>query len=474
MAQSQFNIVTIDTSIDLTGATVTGLTTTAVPAAGSTREVQFNNTGSFSTNSGFQFDATNDLRIPNTLKIGSTSILQSYEDVSGDGIIIGNTNTNNTIGNTNNVVIGPGSGSVSSNTNNVLIGIDCGENLTGLGNNVLIGNSAGNSLTTGSGNVMIGELTGSNTIANITDSVLIGTNAGENLTGTCVVAIGTNALQNSTSSNTIGIGCDVGINNTGNNNIFIGKDTGMDNTTGINNTFIGSNTASRNTIGGSNTFIGFNSASNNISGNRNVFMGLNSGLNNIIGNDNVFIGVSTGRDNNGDGNTYIGRGVATTIDGSNNIIIGNGAGLLLPISSSNKLLINNTTNTYYIYGEIDNYNISLGFRVRTPSFGSSTPGKGCLALPRVDTDVGLNAPSGTAPDSGVIYVSGNDLHFLDSSGSDHVLQAQLETTILAAAPGSPVTGAYYTADGTAWDPAGKAGAVPYPVFYDGVAFIALY
>ena len=46
--------------------------------------------------------------------------------------------------------------------------------------------------------------------------------------------------------------------------------------------------------------------------------------------------------------------------------------------------------------------------------------------------------------------------------------------ILTAAPTTPVAGTYYTADGTSWDPTSKSGAVPYPVFYDGVAYNALY
>jgi len=44
----------------------------------------------------------------------------------------------------------------------------------------------------------------------------------------------------------------------------------------------------------------------------------------------------------------------------------------------------------------------------------------------------------------------------------------------SSAPSSPVTGGMYTADGTTWDPASKGGAVPYPVFYDGVSYNALY
>jgi len=41
-------------------------------------------------------------------------------------------------------------------------------------------------------------------------------------------------------------------------------------------------------------------------------------------------------------------------------------------------------------------------------------------------------------------------------------------------PANPVVGGMYVADGVTWDPAGKAGAVPYPVFYDGVTWNALY
>ena len=53
------------------------------------------------------------------------------------------------------------------------------------------------------------------------------------------------------------------------------------------------------------------------------------------------------------------------------------------------------------------------------------------------------------------------------------LDGGLQLPIINAAPASPNRG-FYTADGVSWDPASKAGAVPYPVFYDGVAFNALY
>ena len=50
----------------------------------------------------------------------------------------------------------------------------------------------------------------------------------------------------------------------------------------------------------------------------------------------------------------------------------------------------------------------------------------------------------------------------------------IQTPILTAAPGTPIAGTIYTADGVTWDPDDKYGAVPYPVFYDGATYNALY
>lgn len=47
-------------------------------------------------------------------------------------------------------------------------------------------------------------------------------------------------------------------------------------------------------------------------------------------------------------------------------------------------------------------------------------------------------------------------------------------TPLNVEPISPIAGTIVAADGVSWDPASKAGAVSYPVFYDGVAWNALY
>lgn len=47
-------------------------------------------------------------------------------------------------------------------------------------------------------------------------------------------------------------------------------------------------------------------------------------------------------------------------------------------------------------------------------------------------------------------------------------------TPLSVEPAELVTGMIVAADGVNWDPATKSGTVPYPVFYDGVAWNALY
>ena len=58
---------------------------------------------------------------------------------------------------------------------------------------------------------------------------------------------------------------------------------------------------------------------------------------------------------------------------------------------------------------------------------------------------------------------------------DFTMSADLmNLTPLNAEPVGPISGMLVAADGTNWDPASKAGAVSYPVFYDGAAWNALY
>lgn len=69
-----------------------------------------------------------------------------------------------------------------------------------------------------------------------------------------------------------------------------------------------------------------------------------------------------------------------------------------------------------------------------------------------------------ADDSSVMVDAVNFVMFSDA----------LTLTPLNAEPENFIAGTMVAADGVSWDPASKAGAVPYPVFYDGVAWNALY
>ena len=59
-------------------------------------------------------------------------------------------------------------------------------------------------------------------------------------------------------------------------------------------------------------------------------------------------------------------------------------------------------------------------------------------------------------------------------GKQASITTVLTLTASTSAPSSPAAGTFAVADGTSWDPATKAGAVPYPVFYDGTSWNALY
>lgn len=79
---------------------------------------------------------------------------------------------------------------------------------------------------------------------------------------------------------------------------------------------------------------------------------------------------------------------------------------------------------------------------------------------------GIGNPEISTTSNFNINVNGNSWMYATDGG--------FQPPILTAAPGSPITGAFYVADGVSWDPDTKSGVVPYPVFYDGASFNALY
>jgi len=100
-----------------------------------------------------------------------------------------------------------------------------------------------------------------------------------------------------------------------------------------------------------------------------------------------------------------------------------------------------------------------------------------------------------ADTSGIIFSAGHtattglvsgkiSLYNKDNDGSliyctfddygDLTVNHGIRSTALSAAPTTPVACTTYIANGINWDPASKSGSVPYPVFYDGVAYHSFY
>ena len=141
---------------------------------------------------------------------------------------------------------------------------------------------------------------------------------------------------------------------TGGQNTFIGDKSGQGNSTGSKNTYVGALSGRGGGAGAvthdagssssNNTSIGYAAGYYNISGNNNTFLGYEAGYRNTAKNDNVYIGLSAGRNNQGEGNVFIGMGSGFhlglylglsqlgipffTPSGNNNTIIGKGANIV--------------------------------------------------------------------------------------------------------------------------------------------------
>jgi trimeric autotransporter adhesin len=135
----------------------------------------------------------------------------------------------------------------------------------------------------------------------ITSNMLVGVNAGFNLTGgNNLTFVGSGAGQNVTGANDF---------------TFIGYQAGFTNTGGSTNTFIGSK-AGYSEMGDENVYVGWMSGYNNGStGFHNTFVGNVSGFNNTFGNNNTFLGIGSG---------------ITNATGSNNVMVGAGANVGAP------------------------------------------------------------------------------------------------------------------------------------------------
>ncbi len=203
---------------------------------------------------------------------------------------------------------------------NYFIGENSGVNIsTGLFNSTF-GFEAGKNMTFGNRNILLGYRSGVN-IYNGYDNIFIGDSAGFNNSSYSNIFIGNNAGQENLAYENIYIGYHCAKNgSTGQYNTYVGTNIG-ENSTGSLNTFFG-RCAPNNTSGSYNVFMGTNAGFQNTTGSNNVFIGEGTGGFNTTGNYNTFIGQNAGGISDTLENaTCLGYNASATQD--NSVVIGN-------------------------------------------------------------------------------------------------------------------------------------------------------
>jgi hypothetical protein len=132
----------------------------------------------------------------------------------------------------------------------------------------------------------------------------------------------------------------------------MGRETGQSNTTGTSNVYIGESSGKFLPDGTNNTFVGKGTGSNQTAGGFNVYVGGQAGIYKTSGNYNTFLGYHSGAYATGDNNVLIGFQAGSGLVGGGNIMIGYQAGGLIPGTTTNALVIDNSsTATPLIYGD---------------------------------------------------------------------------------------------------------------------------
>ncbi len=206
-------------------------------------------------------------------------------------------------------------------------------------------------------------------------------------------------LNSFASTNSVSIGSGAGQFSTGSYNTYLGSNSGkgLNSSTlnsGMDNVNIGYNSGTNNTTGSSNVFIGSRSGEGSMTSFSNVFLGVGSGQFNLTGYGNSFIGSYSGQSNNGSRNLFIGEsscqentsGINNTAlgyysgfdsNGSNNVFIGFESGF--NSIGDNKLFIeNSSSNNPLIWGD---FGLDLlKFNGKVGIGGNTTNGFGNLPL----------------------------------------------------------------------------------------------
>jgi hypothetical protein len=219
------------------------------------------------------------------------------------------------IGNNAGMKLGSNDSQEANSENNVIIGNEAGENIT-LGNDLLfIGRAAGQYSTQGQQNTYIGNYTGQ---------------------------------VNNGSKNTF-IGSRAGYYNKGDNNTIIGTDAGRYSETASFNTLIGYEAGRgasvlQKNVGEFNTAIGYQSGQELTTGYRNLYLGYQAGQRNKEGAKNIMIGPNAGLNSRGSKSIFIGAaesntgGVGFSTTGELNVLIGPESGVAMTSGERNVLL----------------------------------------------------------------------------------------------------------------------------------------
>jgi len=325
------------------------------------------------TDTGIQFFSATQtqLRFGDAASTGAGSIIYTHSDNSlkfstaeSQALLI-DANGNATFN--SNVTYGGDLISSTAGASNFVAGSLAGNSIASGGtHNVLLGEEAGRNLTVGLSNTIVGALAG-DALTDADANVAIGASAlSTNTVGSKSIAVGANALLRQNPSTATDM-----------HNIAIGHNTGEFISTGIKNTIIGGLAGDNLTTGSGNVFIGYDSG-----------------------------GLTTGTDN-----TFIGHAAGTLItSGSDNVVIGNydgnEGGLDIRTSNGNIVLSDGDGN---IRGYFDN---SGNFLVGTTSVVVGSGGAGTTGF-RVDGANGILQLASDGTTAGVFNRTTSDGNVID-------------------------------------------------------------
>lgn len=231
----------------------------------------------------------------------------------------------------------------TSNTGQSFFGYQAGKLATGA-DNTIVGYQAGDSFTTGARNCFFGKDAGGAAGATgMSDTVLIGYQAGLLNTGSFGTFIGSGAGKaNTTPTKSIYIGYQAGQTTNSDGNTYIGYQVGINGANSGNSTIIGSGSGTAATATNT-TIVGAFSGTSLTSGVQCVYVGVSTGIDNATGARNVAVGCAadggTGVLNNHSDNTAVGDAALTNVTtGSGNIAIGSASASILT-SGANNILI---------------------------------------------------------------------------------------------------------------------------------------